>query len=490
MPIPGSAPDPETLLADDRFVRSLARLLVSDAHLAEDVAQQTWVAALEHPPRKRGPLRSWLAAVGRNFARRIGRGEVRRLRREHAAARPEALPSTAEIVAREETRRRIVEAVLALEEPYRSTIVLRFLEGLPPREIARRSGVPKATVRTRIRRALEFLRRNLDAREGGRGRGAWMAAVAAFAMPRGVAVAPTGTPLVPVTGGVLVSSTLKIMIGAAVLATLGATLTIRGTESRESVPAAESSPILARTEATTGPPLADSPSLPSGIERTSREALVVDPPEEPAGDSAPTPDLILSRLDRLAATFLTEQPDLVGFNEFVRSLSVSARVLPESIETIDGELVKGEFGVDGTGLRASFEIEDDRYAVRLGNPRLRALSPPEVALAPPFARLFVSFGFREDQGIPDKAHLNVQYHPDTRRSARTSGLEDGETRLSGYTVSISTEGAKAEPILVRPSGRSWQIGRLDGVQAELVEGPPYDASAFDPWLRLLRPYAP
>src|SRR5262245_10646657 len=120
--------DPESLLAHADFVRVLARSFVRDAARADDLVQETWRAAIEHPPRTEERPRSWLSAVLRNFARRFARSERRRDRRERAAARPEPVPSTEEIVARETTRRRIVEAVLALEEPYRSAVTLCFYE--------------------------------------------------------------------------------------------------------------------------------------------------------------------------------------------------------------------------------------------------------------------------------------------------------------------------------------------------------------------------
>ncbi|HKB17191.1 MAG TPA: sigma-70 family RNA polymerase sigma factor, partial [Planctomycetota bacterium] len=134
---PSVLSDPETLLTHGDFVRALARSLL-DEHRAEDVVQQTWVAALERPPRAPGRLRAWLAIVARNFAARAARSEDRRARREEAAARPERVPSTAELFEREAARRRVVEAVVALAEPYRACVLLRYFENLPPREIAGR----------------------------------------------------------------------------------------------------------------------------------------------------------------------------------------------------------------------------------------------------------------------------------------------------------------------------------------------------------------
>ena len=52
--------------------------------------------------------------------------------------------------------------LLSLEEPYRSTVALRFFEDLPPRKVAARMGVPVNTVRSRLRRALASMRLELD----------------------------------------------------------------------------------------------------------------------------------------------------------------------------------------------------------------------------------------------------------------------------------------------------------------------------------------
>ncbi|MCI0346416.1 MAG: RNA polymerase sigma factor, partial [Chloroflexi bacterium] len=59
------------------------------------------------------------------------------------------MPAVVEILEREEARRRVVEALLALDEPLRTTLILRFLEELPPRAVAARMDIPVETVRSR-----------------------------------------------------------------------------------------------------------------------------------------------------------------------------------------------------------------------------------------------------------------------------------------------------------------------------------------------------
>ncbi|MBI1850582.1 MAG: sigma-70 family RNA polymerase sigma factor [Planctomycetes bacterium] len=172
---------PEALLANAAWVRALARRLVRDDDLADDLVQDAWVAALEHPPRIAGAERSWLGTVVRNFALLARRGDANRERRERRAAKAEALPSTADMVERASLQHLVVEEVLALSEPARSTVLLHFFEGVSSEEIARRLGLPGSTVRGRLMRALDELRARLDRRYGG-DRTVWFGALAPLAV--------------------------------------------------------------------------------------------------------------------------------------------------------------------------------------------------------------------------------------------------------------------------------------------------------------------
>src|SRR5262245_38999834 len=159
--------EPELLLAHRDFVRAVAAEIVSDVASLDDVEQETLLAAWQRGGEATQSWRGFLATLARNFARQFHRGERRRKQREQAAAARERTPSVADVVAREEQRRAVVVAVLALEEPERGAVLLRFYEGLPPREIARRLAIPVETARTRVKRGVERLRARLLAREEG-----------------------------------------------------------------------------------------------------------------------------------------------------------------------------------------------------------------------------------------------------------------------------------------------------------------------------------
>src|SRR5215831_13554553 len=126
---------PEELLAEFEWVRRIACALVGREE-SDEVVQQTYLQALSNPPAT-GALRRWLRVVVRNVVRRRARDEATRARHEHAApAAPRELGPD-ETVARAELHRAVVDAVLALAEPYRRAVLLRFLEQQEIAEIAK-----------------------------------------------------------------------------------------------------------------------------------------------------------------------------------------------------------------------------------------------------------------------------------------------------------------------------------------------------------------
>ncbi len=156
----------EVLLSEEPRLRALACALIEDPATTDDAVQDTLEQGSERLLQQgysRGYLKRTLER--RNF--RHLRSERRRRHHERQAARPEAVPSTIDVVAQAEIRHHLMEAVTGLPEPYRSTIWLRYYEDLPPREIAERMSVPVNTVQTRVQRGLEQLRRALDARHNG-----------------------------------------------------------------------------------------------------------------------------------------------------------------------------------------------------------------------------------------------------------------------------------------------------------------------------------
>lgn len=188
-------PDPHPaslteLLHHEPWLRALARSLTAERERADDLVQSTWLAALRSPPRGDRDPRPWLARVMRNLSRERWRADRRRDARELDVAL-ERSPETAtdDVVERFELKALVARLVLELPEPQRSTVLLRYHEGLPSAEIARRLDIPASTVRSRLKDGLDALRAKLDAAHGGERR-TWLSALAPIA--RGPTTLPGG----------------------------------------------------------------------------------------------------------------------------------------------------------------------------------------------------------------------------------------------------------------------------------------------------------
>ncbi len=195
--------DAAALLSDQRWLAGLARGLVGDEEAVEDVLQETRLQVWRHPPADASRTGGWLRRIASNVALRMRSSEAARRLREDAVASPERIVATDELVARVEMQRAVAEAVIRLGEPYRATVLLRFFDDLPPREIAKRLGVPVETVRTRLKRGLAQLRGQLDRKYGARD--AWSAMLApGLAWSGGVAAMSAASKVVAAAAAVLV----------------------------------------------------------------------------------------------------------------------------------------------------------------------------------------------------------------------------------------------------------------------------------------------
>lgn len=221
MPSPPKPPPEHQLLRHNAFLKSLALSLLNDEHLADDVVQATWVAALEN---QEPPARSWYAwmrAVTRNLAIKLRHRRQRAQIHEAALPTPEIGLPPDQTLAHEEVLRAVTDAVLALDEPERATVLMRYYEGLMPHEIATKTGVPVATVKSRIHRSLRRLRQRLDRHAGDRG--AWGVGLAALtgneqwlgSLPAHSTVAANLGPLIP--GSMLMHAKTKLTLIAGVV---------------------------------------------------------------------------------------------------------------------------------------------------------------------------------------------------------------------------------------------------------------------------------
>ena len=178
-------PSADILLQHTGWLKALARRLLRDESRADDVVQRVFLQAIRRPPPSGTMPPAWLAQVARNEARQLLRSERARAVREQRATRVRNAPPTSDVVQRAEILGRVVDAVLSLDEPFRTVVLLRYFDGLEPKEIAGRLELPPGTVRSRLKRGLDRLRQALDRRSGG-SREAWVLSLTAFVNPEDV----------------------------------------------------------------------------------------------------------------------------------------------------------------------------------------------------------------------------------------------------------------------------------------------------------------
>ncbi len=171
--------DSHEVALQDAWLRRVAKGLISDTDAAEDLVQDAWVASLE---RGKGgaSAQPWLSGVVHNLTFSRFRRRANQRDRERDAHRPSETPPPDEVVEQLQMRERVARELGALEEPYRSALYLRFVEGLSTRAMSKRLGIAPSTVQGRMDKGLALLRMRLDRAYGG-DRRAWVTAVLPWA---------------------------------------------------------------------------------------------------------------------------------------------------------------------------------------------------------------------------------------------------------------------------------------------------------------------
>lgn len=140
-----------------------AWLILRDAGLAEDVAQEAFVRAYRQIGRFRqgAPFRPWLLRIVTNLALNEARARGRRaglLSRAASVLSHDAAPSPHAQAVAEDDASALLRAIGELPEEDRVVLHLRYFLDLPEREIAAVIGKPAGTVKSRLHRAGRRLR--------------------------------------------------------------------------------------------------------------------------------------------------------------------------------------------------------------------------------------------------------------------------------------------------------------------------------------------
>ena len=155
----------EVIDAYGAAVYGMARRVVAEPTLAEEVAQDVFLALWRRPGAfdpSRGTIQAFLLGITRNKAVDMVRREES-LRRTKTALLAETEATSAEPVASEQMmeidrREEIKEALSELSPVQREAIVLAYFGGRTYREVASELGIPEGTAKTRLRDGLIRLR--------------------------------------------------------------------------------------------------------------------------------------------------------------------------------------------------------------------------------------------------------------------------------------------------------------------------------------------
>ena len=156
----------------DRYAGMLFAMLVrilKDTSAAEEVLQdlflQLWRGASRFDS-GRGSLPAWLLVIGRNRAlSRLRRRERREILEDPEEFSLESVPSAGDLedeAARTQLMQRLRGAMATLPPEQKEALELAYFEGMTQTEIAARTGSPLGTVKSRVRAAMQSLKRFFD----------------------------------------------------------------------------------------------------------------------------------------------------------------------------------------------------------------------------------------------------------------------------------------------------------------------------------------
>jgi len=153
---------------------NLARWLTRDDHDAQDIVQESMLRAFRYfGSLREADARPWLLAIVRNtgytWLERNRPADLQPFDEASGAEMESAMWTSPEtnpevIVLQGAQRRMVAQALEELPVAYREVLVLRELEDLSYKDIARISGTPIGTVMSRLARGREMLRRTLEIR--------------------------------------------------------------------------------------------------------------------------------------------------------------------------------------------------------------------------------------------------------------------------------------------------------------------------------------
>ena len=143
---------------------AVARLVLGDAHQAEDAVQEALVRAWQSLPELRDPER-WEAWLHRLLANACADEGRRRKRQSMEVRMVRFEPATADPARSVDDQDQLDRGFQRLRDDQRTAVVLHLYLGLSVPEVADALGVPVGTAKSKIHYAVEALRAALEADE-------------------------------------------------------------------------------------------------------------------------------------------------------------------------------------------------------------------------------------------------------------------------------------------------------------------------------------
>ena len=138
-------------------VVGLCTLLLKDAHLAQDVAQETFIRAWKQGNLRQETEKAWLTRVAVNLCRDEQRS--RWFRHVDRRITPEELPLQADA---HDTDSDLLDSVHRLPAREREVIVMHYWNDMSPEDIAKLLNIDRATVFRRLARGRKRLKIELE----------------------------------------------------------------------------------------------------------------------------------------------------------------------------------------------------------------------------------------------------------------------------------------------------------------------------------------
>ncbi|MEW5763121.1 MAG: sigma-70 family RNA polymerase sigma factor [Bacillota bacterium] len=140
-----------------------ANFILNDHHLAEEVTQETFLAAYKHLDQLKDihKAEAWLVRIAINEACDVLRERKKLVPCALIVTNP---ASQSGLLARQE-RLEIEEAILGLPPEHQAVIFLKYYGELTTKQIAQALDIPEGTVKTRLRKARDILANALAAED-------------------------------------------------------------------------------------------------------------------------------------------------------------------------------------------------------------------------------------------------------------------------------------------------------------------------------------